>query len=226
MRSAIDRKFKKGDIRDDGMIFWKYAKNKEQWMTPEKFKKTNDAYLLNIKEWRIKNKEHRKLYWKEYVSKNKEKVKENQSKYHKIYREKNKTELKQYFYKWYLENKAIHRQYSNEYEKNRKKIDPLFRLQKTIRHRISSAIRSKGYTKRSRSFEILGCSWEFVKQHIEKQFKDGMTWCNHGKWHIDHIIPLASASSENELLKLNHYSNLQPLWAEENLKKSNIITSK
>ena len=62
--------------------------------------------------------------------------------------------------------------------------------------------------------------WEVCKAHIEKQFTKGMSWSNQGKWHIDHIIPLASAKNEDELMKLCHYRNLQPLWAEDNLKKS------
>jgi hypothetical protein len=70
----------------------------------------------------------------------------------------------------------------------------------------------------------LGCSPQFLKEHIEKQFSDGMSWELVGKYiHIDHIIPLSSANTEEELYKLCHYSNLQPLWAEDNLKKSNKI---
>jgi hypothetical protein len=62
-----------------------------------------------------------------------------------------------------------------------------------------------------------------AKLHIEKQFKPGMNWLNHSLhgWHIDHIIPMASATTEEEVIKLNHYTNLQPLWASENIKKSN-----
>ena len=61
------------------------------------------------------------------------------------------------------------------------------------------------------------------KEHLENQFKEGMTWHNRSEWHIDHIVPLSSANNEEELYKLCHYTNLQPLWAEENLKKSNKI---
>lgn len=85
---------------------------------------------------------------------------------------------------------------------------------------IRSSIRKHGYSKKSRTFEILGCSWlEFVS-HIEKQFKEGMTWENRNLWHIDHIIPLATATCEDDIIRLNHFTNLRPLWAEENLRKS------
>jgi hypothetical protein len=66
---------------------------------------------------------------------------------------------------------------------------------------------------------MLGCDLHTAKAHLEKQFTDGMTWANHGEWHIDHIIPCASAKTEEELIKLFHYENLQPLWAIDNLKK-------
>jgi hypothetical protein len=78
-------------------------------------------------------------------------------------------------------------------------------------------------TKRNKTFNIVGCSPQFLKEHLENQFIDGMDWDNRGEWHIDHIIPLSSAKTEDELYKLCHYTNLQPLWAEDNLKKSNKI---
>jgi hypothetical protein len=79
--------------------------------------------------------------------------------------------------------------------------------------------------KKSKTFEIIGCTPEFLKEYIEKQFIKGMEWSNHSVygWHIDHIIPLSSANTEEEIYKLCHYTNLQPLWAENNLKKSNKI---
>ena len=65
----------------------------------------------------------------------------------------------------------------------------------------------------------MGCSYEFLKEHLEKQFVDGMSWENRSEWHIDHIIPLSSAKNEDEIYKLCHYTNLQPLWAIDNIKK-------
>jgi len=80
---------------------------------------------------------------------------------------------------------------------------------------------NNGFTKKSRSYEILGCSFDYFKNHIESKFTDGMTWENRSKWHIDHIIPISSAKTEAEILKLNHYTNLQPLWAADNIRKGN-----
>ena len=99
----------------------------------------------------------------------------------------------------------------------------LFKFKGDLRSRISQDIKSKGYTKKSKTELILGADWLTVKKHFERQFTKGMTWDNQGKWHIDHIVPLASAKTEEEVIKLNHYTNLQPLWAEDNLKKSDTI---
>jgi hypothetical protein len=80
-------------------------------------------------------------------------------------------------------------------------------------------------TKSNSSLKIIGCSPLFLKEYIENQFIQDMSWEKFGKYiHIDHIIPLSSAKTEEEIYKLCHYTNLQPLWAEDNLKKSNKIT--
>lgn len=78
----------------------------------------------------------------------------------------------------------------------------------------------QGYSKHGKTHQILGCSFEELKRHIEKQFTKGMKWSNYGDWHIDHRIPIASANSATELEYLLHYMNLQPMWADENLAKS------
>ena len=92
-----------------------------------------------------------------------------------------------------------------------------------LRRRTSIAFKNKGYNKSTKTQEMLGVDWEVCKAHIEIQFAKGMSWSNYGEWHIDHIIPLASANTEEELKKLCHYSNLQPLWAFDNLMKSDKI---
>jgi hypothetical protein len=71
--------------------------------------------------------------------------------------------------------------------------------------------------------KLLGSDFNTVKTHIENKFTEGMNWKNQGKWHIDHIIPLSSAKTKDELISLCHYLNLQPLWALDNILKSNKI---
>jgi hypothetical protein len=84
-------------------------------------------------------------------------------------------------------------------------------------------LNTKNIKKHNKTFDIVGCSPQQLKEHIQSQFKDNMSWENYGYygWHIDHITPLSSAKTEEEIYQLCHYTNLQPLWAEDNLKKSN-----
>ena len=95
----------------------------------------------------------------------------------------------------------------------------LFKIISDMRNSVNRYIKYKS----KRTFEIVGCTPEFLKEYLEKQFKDGMSWENRHLFHIDHIIPLSSAKTEKEIYKLCHYTNLQPLWVDENLKKSNKI---
>lgn len=107
----------------------------------------------------------------------------------------------------------------NEYEAAKRLTDPLFKLKKDLRSRLGSAIREQSATAGIR--ENLGCSFEELKKYLESKFLPGMTWDNWSQdgWHIDHIKPLVLAKTEEELLKLMHHTNLQPLWAKDNLKK-------
>jgi hypothetical protein len=102
--------------------------------------------------------------------------------------------------------------------------DELFSTKVRIRNLVRNTFRKSGYSKPSEGTEkILGCSFDELKSHLESKFVDGMNWENRGEWHIDHIIPLSSANTKEELIGLSHYSNLQPLWAEDNMKKGDKI---
>lgn len=107
--------------------------------------------------------------------------------------------------------------------KRRRKEDPMFLLKERIRCRTKAAFMGGGFTKGSKTREMLGCSWEVFKAHIEAQFVKGMKWSNRHLWHLDHIVPLASAKNEDDLVKLSHFSNLRPLWADENIQKKDKI---
>lgn len=99
--------------------------------------------------------------------------------------------------------------------------DPIFRLIVAMRTRVNSSLNAKGYTKKSRTFQIIGCTSDEFIRHIESQFVDGMSWENKHEWHIDHKVPVSIAKTEWEVLKLNHYLNLRPLWAKDNFEKNN-----
>lgn len=123
------------------------------------------------------------------------------------------------------ERKRYRIEYNNKYVKQRKQSDPLFKLKYNIRTLIGNSIRNKGYIKPPQSSKILGCTLDEFKQYIESQFEPWMTWDNYGckspsgpntTWDIDHIIPLNSATTEEDIIKLNHYTNLRPLCSYNN----------
>jgi hypothetical protein len=120
-----------------------------------------------------------------------------------------------------LERNRLWRKNNPTYTTDRKKIDPTFKLIKNIRRRLNRFISFTYFTKKNTTINLIGCPPDELRLFLEQKFKDNMSWDNYGEWHIDHIIPLSSAKTEEELYKLCHYTNLQPLWAKDNLAKSN-----
>jgi hypothetical protein len=143
----------------------------------------------------------------------KEKRLENQ----KIYNEINVIRRREYSKKYYHNNKDRIKIYRDA----RKKTDPVYKLRSGMSIRLYFFLKSKNMRKNNSTFNFIGCSPEFLKNHIESQFSKGMSWDNYGLhgWHIDHIIPLSSAKTVEDIYKLCHYKNLQPLWAKDNLIK-------
>ena len=92
---------------------------------------------------------------------------------------------------------------------------------KTLRSRLGSALKRKNVKKGSSTLDLTGCELPFLKKYLEDQFTEGMTWENHGLWHVDHIKPCCSFDLQNleEQQTCFHYTNLQPLWAKDNLSK-------
>ncbi len=115
--------------------------------------------------------------------------------------------------------------------KNKISIDMLFNISTKIRSTIANSFTRNGHKKNSKCQDILGCTFEELKKHLESKFEDWMTWDNRGLyngtynygWDIDHIMPLASAKTEEDIIRLNHYTNLQPLCSKVNreIKKDN-----
>ena len=110
-----------------------------------------------------------------------------------------------------------------EWHKNKLKIDPTYRIITNIRSRLNKIIKSKDRKQRSR--DLFGADLEVVRDHLESKFMEGMSWDNYGEWHIDHIIPISTFdfSVESEIIRACHYTNLQPLWAKDNLRKRDKI---
>jgi hypothetical protein len=173
---------------------------------------TPTGYRNNCKECKLKNNHT-------WLKENKEKV----SSVGKIWREKNKETILERIKKWEIKNYRKLRDRKNKRAKERRKEEPIFNLTNKVRCRLRKYLIILNITKKNKTFDIVGCTPEFLKEHLEKQFTKGMTWENRSKWHIDHIIPLSSAKTEEELYNLCHYSNLQPLWDEDNLRKGNKV---
>ena len=141
-----------------------------------------------------------------------------------IYQKENRVDRSNYIRKWYYENIDDRRQKIAKYVRVRKSIDDLFNLKVNIRTMIYKSLLNNGYTKKAKCYEILGCSFEEFKIYLESKFEPWMNWQNKGLyngeldygWDIDHIIPLSSSKNEEEMIKLNHYTNLQPLCSKVN----------
>lgn len=186
----------------------------------EKVKISNQKYLNN-------NSEKRKETIRNHYINNIEKIKER----YKILKENNHNKLKEIKNKSYHKNKKKHKERIKEYRKTNKnsradyqkkllKTNVIYKVSSLCRTRIYHFLKVKNLTKKHKTFEIIGCTPQFLKEYLEQKFIEGMSWDLMGKHiHIDHIIPLSSANTEEEVYKLCHYTNLQPLWAEDNLKK-------
>ena len=161
--------------------------------------------------------EERLSYWRTRRETKREKIRE----YNKSYNEKNREKVRERQQVWYNNNKEEVKQRVKENHYARRENDILYDLICHMRLAIYRYVKNK--TKRTH--EIIGCSPEELRNHIESLWQTGMSWENHTHtgWHIDHIIPSSSAKTEEEVYALNHYTNFQPLWAKDNLKKSNKI---
>jgi hypothetical protein len=129
---------------------------------------------------------------------------------------------KEKLYEYQINYRIKNPNYNSDYQKKRRSEDINYRLIGNLRARITNIIKNK--TKNT--LNCLGLPVNEFKLYIESLFVEGMNWDNYGKWHIDHIIPLSSVKIEEEIYQLCHYTNLQPLWADDNLKKSNKILIK
>ena len=180
-----------------------------------------EKYPEKIRECKIKSyykhRDYYRKYSKEYHIKNKEKHIQYLSNYRLI----NKEKLKQKRLIYCTTRRKIISQKQYIYKKKKLKTDPYFKLMENLRSRIYCVL--KGRIKKSaKTLNLLGVkNISEIKLHLEKQFKNGMTWKNHGKWHIDHIKPCASfdLTCPQQQLRCFNYKNLQPLWAFQNMSK-------
>lgn len=214
----------------------KNYENKNVSGTNDTTKDTKKSSMPN--DWRditdpkLRKKMRKRENDKRYREKFKDKVKLKK----KIYRERNKENLKSYFRKYRKVNKLKLQTYHQRYfqqnkdtvyksRNDRVKTDIQFKLNMRLRSRLNCALR--GNYKNGSAVRDLGCTIDELKSYLESKFQSGMTWDNWTSegWHIDHIKPLSSfdLTDRKQLLEACHYTNLQPLWAKDNLSKSDKI---
>jgi hypothetical protein len=175
---------------------------------PEKSKTSSLKYYEANREKRIES----STKWR---AANPKKAQENQREYQKANRKK----LQEKSNEW----KSANRELVGAQRKRRhvkKKADPVYLMARRVRARMHMALRKKGFRKGSTTEKTLGCSFKQFTKHIESQFTDGMSWDNRSDWHLDHVLPLSCATTIEGLEKLSHYTNIRPLWAAENRRKS------
>ena len=152
--------------------------------------------------------EAKRLAQKRYFST--EKGKQARSRYGKSHKKK------QAFERWRYSEKG--KQYIKEYNSRAQQ-----KLAKNLRTRVYLALKRQGGIKSKKTMELVGCDINYLRKHLEKQFEPWMSWDNYGKWHVDHIMPISKfdlTDPEQQKICFN-YKNLQPMWAEENIRKSN-----
>ena len=206
---------------------------------------TREEKNAYMREWNKKNRDKKKEQDKKYREANKEKVRE----MHKNWRDKNRDHLNEQQRERYKENpqafkerkdryveshidqvkeararyKKENRQRCTDYERVKRQTDPIYRFRTSVRCLIWGYARKKGYKGNKKVWEMVGCNFDEFLAYIQSKFEDGMTLENYGhgkgKWNIDHIIPICTAKTDEDIERLNHYSNLRPLWSTDNYKR-------
>lgn len=215
--------------KEEKAAYWNsyYKTNKEKLLASQR-----EKYALTLTEEKKEKKRQRmrKRYAEHrdrIIQKSAERAKERRKsdpefkKQERERRLKRKEKTSLYSKNYYQANKSVIKQRVKAWRKNNKRdTTPTQVMAHRCRATIQSILRRRGWKKVCKTNEMLGCDWTTLKLHIETQFKKGMTWDNRDQWHIDHYIPLASAKSSEDVIKLNHYTNLRPLWKHENQSKS------
>ena len=222
-KAALLAKLHRGDVREDGMVFWGYKPNSlngEWWLTPKAFAVKKAAKKATEKAGQAKRKADLSAKKAALTTK---------------LRQGDLREDGMVFWQyaancasgeWWLtpEAFAAKRTKTNERVRDRYTTDPLYALKCRLRCRVYSALKRKGFRKNTKTAIMLGCTYEDFKAYTEARLPLGMTWelfLTQG--HLDHIVPLDAADTEEDVYALNHYTNLRPMWGPENLAKSDTL---
>lgn len=196
-------------------------------MTPEEKKakkresdrKYREAHKEQIKayhkEWRDKNREKLNEQQRERYKENPEAFRERKERYVASHIEQVKASRTRY--------KVENRQKCTDYQRAKRQSDPVYKFRSSFTHLMSLYRKKAGYTGNKGTWEMVGCDFDTFLAYIQSQFTDGMTIENYGhgngQWNIDHIIPIRTAKNDEDIERLNHYTNLRPLWATDNYKR-------
>jgi hypothetical protein len=219
-RKATARKYYEAnrEKRIESATKWRAANpEKAQENARQYYETTREKQIAVTAKWRAANPEKLAEQRRRYREANAEKVAGQAREYHAVNREKILEQKR----KWKAENQELVKaQKRRRHAKKQKEAHPIYTMTNRVRTRMQQALRKNGFNKESTTAKMLGCSWKRFCQHIESQFADGMSWDNRSEWHLDHVLPLACATTIEGLEKLSHYTNIRPLWAAENLRKS------
>ncbi|MFA5340597.1 MAG: hypothetical protein WC332_02355 [Clostridia bacterium] len=196
------------------------------------YRQHEELYKQRARIWDENNKERKKELTTEWLKNNPDKRKQIVRKHYLSHKkEKNESSLK-----WaknnkdkikiiqareHIKNKKRYLEYAKQLQKTRYLTDPSFRVQHNMATAVNSSLRGKKNHKRW--VDLLGYDVDKLKNHLAKQFVDGMNWDNYGKWHIDHKIPISAFNinsyDDYDFKRCWSLKNLQPLWASDNLHK-------
>lgn len=167
----------------------------------------------------------REVATKKYESKPETKERKKRNSY--VWYEQNKEYRKEYLKEYREKNVDKIREIKRDYERNRKHNDPTYKLISNFRTAIWTVLKENDMNKYGHYFDILKYSPDELVVHLENQFTEDMTWDNYGEWHVDHRLPISSFKfqevGDNEFMKCWSLDNLQPMWGDDNIRKSNKV---
>jgi hypothetical protein len=205
----MEKRFKAGYVNPEtGLVFCYYSKrlkSGEYWTTQDHYQK-----IVENKKKKHADRWANDLEYKKSIL--------NRSRLEKY---KNQDKIR----KSKIEYKQKRKHYIKSWAAKKSEIDNLFVLKRRIRGRLGWAFRQKKSYKTQKSEKYIGAKWDTCMKFIESQFKNGMNWENRDMWHIDHFFPIAIAQSSNQLKQFLHFTNLRPMWAIDNIKKSCSVPS-
>ena len=204
------------EIREQKKVYNAEHKDEQRAWRKEYYAKNKDSIAEYQKAYRKENADDVKAYMMQYRTEHKDELAQKQ----KEYNDKNREKVREWGRQYAEKNRDKLRAYRENYRKERVEKDPLFKMSVNIRHLVANSLRRQGFSKKTRTAKILGCDYDTLWEHLKQTWLEnyGTEWDGED-YHIDHIIPLSTAKTEQDIIDLCHYKNLQMLKPEHNLEK-------